>query len=172
MPPLGTAETLAEGNETMSFHATPVRICIAASVLALAAMHPAVASTSGSVKLQGNVALNCSVAVTDLNQTLNLVGGESARQVGTVVENCNSGTGYSISLSSANGGLLKNSSNATVSYQVAYDGQGGSLGSTMSVTRSTAQFAKSVPLAVSLSANTNAIAGSYSDTVTITIAAK
>ena len=156
----------------MSFHATPIRISIAASILALAAVHPAVAATSGSVKLQGSVALNCSVEVNDLKQALNLVGGESARQVGTVVETCNSGTGYSISISSANGGTLKNENNGSVSYRVGYDGQNNELTTAMSVPRATAQFGKNVPLTVSLNGSDKAIAGSYSDTLTITIAAK
>ncbi|MBP2311040.1 spore coat protein U domain-containing protein [Azospirillum soli] len=156
----------------MSKIAAIARTALIAAALAGAAVAPAIAATTGTVKLSGTVALNCSVAVTDLNQALNLVGGESARQVGTVVENCNSGTGYSISISSANGGLLKNENSGSVSYRVGYDGQNNNLTGGLSVTRSTAQFAKSVPLTVSLDANGNAIAGNYSDTVTITIAAK
>ena len=156
----------------MSKIAAIARTALIAAALAGAAAAPATAATSGTVKLQGTVALNCTVAVTDLNQSLNLVSGESARQVGEVKETCNSGTGYSISISSANGGVLKNENSGSVRYQVAYDGQANYLTTALAVPRATAQFGKTIPLTVSLDGSANAIAGSYSDTVTITIAAK
>ena len=91
-----------------------------------------------------------------------------------VVETCNSGSGYNITLSSANAGSLKSSGGGTpsVGYTVSYDGQSGSLGSSLQVARSSAQFGKNAALAISIPANSQAVAGSYSDTVTITIAAK
>ncbi|HYE53157.1 MAG TPA: hypothetical protein VEB20_26395, partial [Azospirillaceae bacterium] len=96
---------------------------IAATLIAA----PAVAQSSGSVVLKGNVPLNCTVSVSDLNQSLNLNGGETDKQVGTVVENCNSGTGYNISLTSSNAGKLKNTRGDEISYSVKYDGNGGAL---------------------------------------------
>ena len=147
---------------------------IAAALTAATASGALAQNASGTVQLTGTVALSCTVAVTDLKQQLNLVSGESSKQVGTVVETCNSGNGYTVTLNSANGGSLKNTSggNASVSYTVSYDGQNGGLNNGMQVSRSSAQFAKNVPLAVSIQGNNNAVAGSYSDTVTITIAAK
>ena len=141
---------------------------IAATLIAA----PAVAQSSGSVVLKGNVPLNCTVSVSDLNQSLNLNGGETDKQVGTVVENCNSGTGYNISLTSSNAGKLKNTRGDEISYSVKYDGNGGALSNAMQVSRGTAQFGKSSALAVSLNGSNQYIAGDYADTVTITIAAK
>ena len=148
-------------------------ILTAAAALALVSLLALADSTSGTVALKGTVALVCTVGVTDLNQSLNLTGGESNKSVGSIVENCNSGTGYNISVTSANAGKLKAASGtAEISYTVGYDGQSGGLASALTVARSTAQFAKTSALNVTVPANAQAIAGNYSDTVTITIAAK
>ena len=144
----------------------------AAFAAALLLAGAASAQSTGSVVVKGNVPLNCTVAVTDLNQSLNLNGGETDKQVGSIVENCNSGTGYNISLSSSNAGQLKNSLGNLIGYTVKYDGGAGNLGSAMQVSRNTAQFGKTSPLAVSLNGSAQYIAGNYADTVTITIAAK
>jgi spore coat protein U-like protein len=150
-----------------------MRKIILAAALSLLSLPALADGTSGSVALKGTVPLVCTVGVTDMNQSLNLTGGESNKQVGSVVENCNSGTGYNISISSANAGLLKPASgSATISYTVGYDGQSGGLTSAMTVGRSSAQFSKTSALNVTVPANAQAIAGNYSDTVTITIAAK
>lgn len=155
---------------------TVARSALIAAAVTLAGVSAAQAadSASGTIQLKGTVALSCTVAVSDLSPSLNLVSGESARPVGTVVETCNSGTGYTISLSSANAGQLTSSSNGTtpIGYSVSYDNQGGKLNNAMQVTRSSAQFGKSSTLAVSIDGNARAIAGNYADTITITIAAK
>ncbi|WP_044561505.1 hypothetical protein [Azospirillum sp. B4] len=147
---------------------------VAASTLAstlLAA--PALADTSGTVKLSGTVSLNCSVAVTDASAQLNILSGSSNVQVGTVVETCNDGAGYTITVASANGGSLKSSANGAqpVAYTTSYDGTNGS-GQSFTVTRSGAQFNKTANVSVTVPASAQAIAGSYADTLTITIAGK
>lgn len=146
----------------------PLFLAAALTLLSLPALAD---SVSGTIALRGTVPVMCTVAVTDLNQSLNLVGGENGKQIGSVVENCNSGTGYTVSLTSTNAGKLK-AANGQIAYTVSYDGQAGSLGSQMQVTRSTAQFAKVSSLNVSVAANAQALAGDYSDSITITIAAK
>jgi spore coat protein U-like protein len=145
----------------------------AASALALALIAaPAFAqSASGTVQLRGNVALSCTVAVQDLGQALNLKGGENAKTVGSVTENCNSGNGYRITLASANAGKMKNGT-FTIDYTVNYDNQGGALNNAMTLDRNSAQFGKKADLKVSIAASDQYIAGDYSDTVTVTIAAK
>ncbi|MDE1149355.1 MAG: hypothetical protein PW843_22605 [Azospirillaceae bacterium] len=148
------------------------RIAAAAVVLAAFAAAPALADTSGSVKLSGTVALSCSVAVTDNNASLNILSGSSNITVGAVVETCNDGAGYTITVTSANGGSLKSSANGAqpVSYTTIYDGQ--SATGTVNVSRSSAQFGKQATIAVTVPANAQAIAGSYSDTLTVTIQGK
>ncbi len=152
---------------------------LAAAALAVATVAGFAASAnaqaaSGTIRLQGSVAVNCTVAVTDLNQSLNLVQGETARQVGTVVENCNSGTGYTISVSSANNGQLTSTGTGTVpiAFTLGYDGQSSNLSSTLELNRSGAQFGKNVPVTVTIPAASDRIAGTYNDTITVTIAAR
>ncbi|MEA1649306.1 hypothetical protein UAJ10_09775 [Nitrospirillum sp. BR 11164] len=147
----------------------------AAALIAVAAISlgtPAFAATaaaSGTIQLNSTVAQTCTVAVTDAGTQLNILAGSSAVTVGSVVETCNDGAGYQISVSSANGGTLKSSATGAqpISYTPIYDGQ--SSGSSVNVVRSSAQFNKTATVAVTVPANAQAIAGSYTDTLTITI---
>ena len=133
----------------------------------------AAAGASGTVQLNSTVALTCTVAVTDAGATLNILSGSSAVQVGSVVENCNDGAGYTITVASANNGTLKSSATgaSAISYTTSYDGTSGS-GASFAVTRSGAQFNKTSAMSVTVPANAQAIAGSYADTLTVTIAGK
>ncbi|WP_044563337.1 spore coat protein U domain-containing protein [Azospirillum sp. B4] len=140
--------------------------------LALAAAAPARAtSINRTIALKASVATACTVDVTDLGVALDVVAGETKRQVGSVVENCNDGKGYTITVNSANSGKLK-SGKDTVSFTTLYDGTTGNGSGSVSVTRSKATFAKTAALAVTIPANAKTIAGSYSDTLTVTIKAK
>lgn len=143
----------------------------AAATSALLFAAAAEASTSGTIQLKGSVATTCTISVSDVNATLDIVGGENSRSVGTVVENCNSGSGYDITITSANAGALR-SGNATVNYSVVYDNQTQTLGSPWTVNRNSAQFGKQVTVGVTIPARPNAVAGTYTDTLTIQIAAK
>jgi spore coat protein U-like protein len=129
------------------------------------------AGTSGTIRLQGTVQAVCTVSVTDAGAQLDISGGENAKTVGTVTETCNSGSGYRVTVASANGGSLKSGNNA-VAYQLKYDTQSGSLTGPMTVERSSAAFGKQSVVAVSMSANASAVAGAYSDTLTITVASR
>ncbi|MEC4592537.1 spore coat protein U domain-containing protein [Nitrospirillum amazonense] len=152
-----------------------IRFAAAALIAAVslaAAAAPAFAATaaaSGTIQLNSTVAQTCTVSVTDAGAQLNILAGSNAVTVGSVVETCNDGAGYQISVSSANGGNLKSSATGAqpVSYTPIYDGQ--SSGSSVNVVRSSAQFNKTATVAVTVPANAQAIAGSYTDTLTITI---
>ena len=130
------------------------------------------AAASGTVKLNGTVSLNCTVAVTDLGTSLNLTAGGNNVQVGTVTESCNDGAGYTINVTSANGGKLSSAAanSQPISYTTLYDGASAS--GNVAVTRSSANFGKVASLNVTVPAAAQAIAGTYSDTLTIAIAAK
>ncbi|MEE3623332.1 hypothetical protein UCD39_04935 [Nitrospirillum sp. BR 11752] len=149
------------------------RIAAASALVAALISAPALADTSGSIRLSGTVAQTCTVAVTDAGATLNILSGSSNVAVGSVVENCNDGAGYTITVASANNGTLKSSATGAqaISYTTTYDGTSGS-GSSFAVTRSGAQFNKTAAVSVTVPANAQAIAGSYADTLTITIAGK
>lgn len=127
---------------------------------------------SGNFRLKGNVASSCTISVEDLGLSLALKAGESAKKVGTVTETCNSGSGYKITLSSANAGQLKSGTNV-IDYTIGYDnGSAVALTAAVVVDRATAQFAKKSDLTVTIAASDQYIAGDYADTVTVTIAAK
>lgn len=148
---------------------------VAASALALLAAAPALAqAASGTIQLNGSVQVVCTVAVTDNNVALNLAGGESARAVGRIVETCNKGNGYTITVASANAGTLTSgAAGATpISYTVGYDGASGGLSTALQVNRDAAQFGRQRDLTVTVPASTQYIAGSYADTVTVSIAAR
>ncbi|TWB12999.1 spore coat protein U-like protein [Nitrospirillum amazonense] len=139
----------------------------------LLAAIPAGAATSGTIKLNATVLQTCTVAVTDAGATLNILSGSSNVAVGSVVENCNDGAGYTITVASSNNGTLKSSATGAqaIGYTTSYDGTNGSGGS-FTVTRSGAQFNKTSNVSVTVPANAQAIAGSYADTLTITITGK
>jgi hypothetical protein len=96
--------------------------------------------------------------------------------VGTVTEDCNSVTGYAVTITSANYGQLRtNPDDATAplaAYSVAYSDATGDITSTLTATRNQAKFNSVNNLVVAIAANAQAIAGSYADSLTLQIAAK
>lgn len=151
---------------------TRILIAAAAATLVALASAPAMAqSTSGTIQLKGSVAKACTISVEDMGTTLNLVNGENAKAVGRVVENCNSSAGYDITINSTNAGKLK-SGNDLVPYTLVYDNQVQALNSAWTLNRNSAQFDKQVAVGVTIPANNRAVAGNYTDTITIQIAAK
>jgi spore coat protein U-like protein len=148
-----------------------ILIAAAAAALAVLAGTPAQANTSGTIQLKGSVAKACTIGVEDMGTSLNLVNGENAKAVGRVVENCNSSAGYDITITSTNAGKLK-SGNDLVAYSLVYDNQVQTLNSAWTLNRNAAQFDKQVTVGVTVPANNRAVAGNYTDTITIQIAAK
>ena len=150
----------------------PSRRLIAA-LAALLSAGSAMAAPSGTIRLEGTVSAQCTVAVTDANQQLDITGGETGKQVGTVVETCNSSGGYTVTVASANGGVLRTAGGASgVGYTLTYDGSARGLSSPLQVEREGAQFGRVVPVLVSLNPAPNAVAGTYADTITITISGR
>lgn len=146
------------------------------SILGFAAIN-ANAATSADLTLTGSVAQDCSVSLDTASYTVDLLNGESDSTVATVTEVCNDADGYSISFSSANSGILQNDDNAseqkgyTISYGNGISSQ--SLSQTRSVSYSTYTAGNSVPLRMNLSAHGTGVlaAGTWSDTVTVSISA-
>jgi spore coat protein U-like protein len=132
------------------------------------------AATTGTLFLKGNVPVNCGITVapTAKATTLDLIAGEVGANVGSVTETCNNVNGYTISLSSANGGRLVNGS-LNAPYTIKYDVDGyrslGAAGVVRTVVNMTSKTVKVSPILVTIPANPNLVGGDYSDTVTITI---
>jgi hypothetical protein len=139
------------------------------------------AASSGTLVLSGTVPLvnDLVVAANGTNNTsLNISGGESARLVASVAETSNNATGYTITLASANGGQLTNTADATkkTSYQVSYNGGGyaqpsAAAATVKSVSSLGAQTTNTSAVRVNVTAYPGAPAGTYSDTLTLTIVA-
>lgn len=139
------------------------------------------AASSGTLLLSGTVPLVNDLAVTangTNNTSLNITGGESARLVASVAETSNNATGYTVTLSSANGGQLKNAGSASsqTTYQVSYDGgtyaQPGTAAATVKTVNALgALTTNNSAVRVNVTAFPTAPAGTYSDTLTLTIVA-
>lgn len=158
---------------------------VAAVMTTLTFSSMALAASSATLVLQGSVGSvnNISVAADGTNNTqLNITGGESAKSVGTATETSNDVNGYKIYLSSDNGGQLRlNGTNTSqyASYTVAYNG-GAAVTPPVAATATdgvlvktvsslTAQTTATSGIAVDVTAVPNAVAGTYSDTLTVSI---
>lgn len=140
----------------------------------------AFAANSGNLFISGTVLpVNDLIITANSNATnLNITGGESNKLVASVSETSNNLTGYKISMKSANASLLVHSvdSSKSTGYTVSY---GGGAAATLSTT---AQVVKNVGSLAGLTTNNSDVhvnvsayalapAGTYSDTITISIAA-
>lgn len=142
---------------------------------------PAFASDTATLILSGIVPAVANLTVTPngtANTTLDIVNGTNNLLVATAQESCNTPTGYKINIKSQTGGLLVNATNANLktTYTLSYGGQ------QLTLTQNYQQ-AKNVTVlnspAVNVSSNINvsvaayaaALAGTYSDTVTLQIVA-
>ncbi len=116
----------------------------------------------------------CYVVVTQTVTNVDIVKGNSGLTIGSVGEKCNRGNGFTITLSSANAGALVNEGGARAPYTVQYDNSGTrSLTTPVVLTRTSAKKTVSTKsFKVSLPAKAQALAGSYGDTITVSIAAR
>lgn len=150
------------------------------ALLATAAFLPAAqAASSGTLLLQGTVGMVNDISVaangTD-NVNLNILAGETAKTVGTATETSNDLNGYKIFISSSTGGELRNTADSTkkTTYKVSYDGAT-SVTPTVAgvqvkdVTSLSALTVAASSIAVDVTAAPNAVAGTYQDTLTVSI---
>lgn len=140
----------------------------------------------GEVKLSGNIEQEVSIVVTATSaaNSLDLTNDQSNLKVADVTENSNSKSGYKVTLSSANGGFLKNTDvNATANNTIAYTVTYGTMLSGASL--DTDKVGSEIDSASAVVANDNDLAisylgvtpsqllsGDYTDTITLTISAK
>lgn len=139
------------------------------------------AASSGTLLLQGSVSVvnDISVAANTANNTsLNILAGESGKNVATTTETSNNLNGYVIKISSVTAGELRNTSDASkkTTYKISYDGAtavsptaGGVVVKTVSSLSGLTTDTSAV--AVDVTAYASAPAGTYEDTLTIAIEA-
>lgn len=138
------------------------------------------AATTGSLSLSGAVTEGISIVVDSSNgnaAALDLSTSQSTLNIATITENSNSSTGYTISAKSTNAGKLKHSSlSDNVPYTIKYAG-GAAVTLTTSdqvvKTQSTGGVYTGVssPVTIQYTGSSGISAGTYSDTITFTIAA-
>lgn len=140
----------------------------------------AIAATSGTLLLQGQVqqVLDLVVTPNGANTTLNIVGGQTDVKVATASETSNVLAGYKIKISSPTGGELRHTVDDThkTTYTVGYDGAAAVTPTVAgvvvkNVTSLSGLTTDSSDINVSVVALSNAVAGTYQDTLTVTIEA-
>jgi|GEM_PF-1102348 len=150
---------------------------LASTVIAQTAM----AASTSTLLLQGTVSVINDIVVTangTNNTSLNIVAGETGKNVASVAETSNNLNGYKIFISSPTGGELRNTADATkkTTYKIGY---GGAAAITPTVA---GVMVKNVSSLTGLTTDTSAVvaevaayatapAGTYQDTLTISIVA-
>ncbi len=131
------------------------------------------ASSSGTIELIGTVPVHCEVSVQNLDGTLDLVAGETAKAVADIVETCNEPAGYTIAFGSENAGDLVSHDGIHVDYWIDYDTAANvDLVVDLTFARTEARFDFVRQLRVSVDPNDERLAGAYSDTITVTVTAR
>jgi hypothetical protein len=137
------------------------------------------AATTGTLLLQGSVPQKISLSVTPqaIASTLDLAVSQNDLVVASVNEKSNSKTGYKVTIASDNLSKLKRVDGSEVmAYTMKYNGSAVALSAASGTTitnsaASTVNLNKSVSISYTGVASESMIEGSYSDTVTFTIAA-
>ncbi len=155
------------------------KLVTALAVLAFSAQ--TFAASTGTLLLLGTVPVVNDLVVTSNspnNTTLDILAGESAKNVASVAETSNNLNGYKIYISSASGGFLVNTSDASAktSYQIGYDGAA-AVAPTVAplevknLTSVSGLATNNSAVTVDVTAFATAPAGTYEDTLTISIVA-
>ncbi|MGQ3046555.1 MAG: spore coat protein U domain-containing protein [Niveispirillum sp.] len=131
---------------------------------------PAQNSAQGTITLRASVPATCAVSLSTENISLNL-SSAAIVPVATVEERCNAANGYTVSLSSKNGGALS-SGTSSIAYTLHYGDSSSTADGNLTAGRTVSGTARQTVLSVSVPAGTQRQAGDYEDTVTIAIAAK
>lgn len=135
----------------------------------------AFAGTSATLLLKGTIAPVLNIAVTPEPQaaTLDLTTTQSNTKVATVQEKSNSSSGYKVTISSQNLGVLKNNTHTFI-YSLSYNGVPLNLASPVTQTAGASAAVtanKNVNISYTGVPAEQLVAGDYTDTITFTIAA-
>lgn len=152
-----------------------------ASVVAVGftlAAGPSQAATSDTIQLSSTVGQDCSIVVSNKDGALDIVAGTTNKKVASITETCNETAGYTITISSANAGNLEGTgalagnAGASVDYTVSYDSASAAdLATNATLVRGGAVFGAENGLFVTVGGSSTRLAGSYEDTITVSIAA-
>src|ERR1051325_4469482 len=153
-------------------------IAIIAIALLTANAH---AASSGTLFLQGTVPSINDITVVpngSNNTALDILNGETNKNVATVTEVSNDALGYKIFISSLNGGELRLAGNPSqkTTYTISYDGGAAAQPGTVAAQAKNVSSLSSTTthnsaVLVNVVASPNAVAGTYSDPVPLAIVA-
>lgn len=133
-------------------------------------------STTGTVNVNGSVALVCSLSVSSSGATTtfsNMTQGTSNTLLGTITEICNDSNGYKVTLTTTNNENFKGATSSTlIPYSLTYNGSSVAFSSGSATITPTGS--RTTPLGVSKGLTITFPAGfytadSYSDTLTVTM---
>ena len=150
---------------------------VAAVGLVFAAMPSQAGVASDTIQLSSTVGQDCTITVANKDGVLDIVAVETNKKVADITEDCNETAGYSITISSANignlegTGALAGNAGASVDYTVYDTATAVDLATDAAVSRSGANFASTNGLFVTVGGSNTRLAGSYEDTITVSIAA-
>lgn len=135
-----------------------------------------IAASQGTLILTGIVGAEFNLVITpNANATTLPVASGGTVLVASVLESTNNSSGYKIVLKTSNGGVLKNTISGvdvdTAPYQLKYDGVLVTPTTTNQVVKTGTLGTDTSDIEVILPAKPNAVAGTYTDTVTVEIVA-
>jgi len=151
-------------------------VCTLGALAFIVSIHNAFADDRASLYLAGEIDvvtdlfINPTIGTTDL---LDLINGETARQVADVDETSNNGAGYQITMESVNNArLMHNNGIANTTYTISYDGAAaiapGPIGTPVLVKTSgilSALTTDNSLVLIDVVPNPLAVAGAYTDTL-------
>jgi hypothetical protein len=154
------------------------KLIVIAAVICAAAF-PAAADTTASLTLSGTVAKSASITVTPAPGASNLTltsTPSAAIAVATVTEVCNSTSGFTVTVASANAGYLKGAivgNTDSVAYTLYQNGSAVTLSAapTLMISTSTKTAGASQALTIDYAGDPALAADTYGDVLTFTIAA-
>lgn len=159
------------------------KIIVAIGAAIIFTSYAAKADTSATLFLEGYIETITELYIDPVigaATTLNIVGGETARNIASVTETSNNPGGYEILMASANAGLLvHNNGTSNTAYSIAYDGaaavQPTAVGSEVTVKTVAGPLAGTVTdtsaVDITVTAGGALPAGPYTDTLILTMQA-
>ena len=160
-----------------------MKMHIAVAVALVATTLAGLAATSGTITISGTVANNTSISVASQSgyDTLDIANGETAKLVAIATEKCNSKNGYTVTLATANAptgtsAFLKGTggNTDTAPYTMTYNGVAVNLVAGSATVTTASAKTPSAGVTKNLNVTVPAVwvnADTYSDTITLTIAA-
>ncbi len=153
-----------------------MKFLLALTTLAIVSSAIAAPGPSATLELKGSIDKKVSIDLIDDTgaDSLDLVAGAAAVKIATLTERSTSKDGYTVSISSANGGELLNGSES-ITYSITYGGEAVDLDAGSDLPRTTralgAGVDKDVEITFAAQDEEATVSGDYTDTITFSIAA-